>query len=120
MHSTRYSSQILIKLHLYRRIFRKIFIFQVLWNSLQWKISYSRSTDGLTDRQTEKNSEETKTDIQPSDVTELIVAFSNFAKVPKNNLGLAYHLCKKNKHTLKLVQLVILHKHMFLSFNVEF
>ena len=49
----------------YSTDFRKIFTYQILWKSVQWERSCSMRTDGQTD------------------ITKLIAAFCNFAKVSK-------------------------------------
>jgi len=62
----RYSCELLMKLEFSRQIFGKIFKYQISWKSFQWEPSCSIRTDGRTE------------------VTNLIVAFRNFAKAPKN------------------------------------
>ena len=47
--------------------FRKIFKYQISWKSFQWEPSCSMRREGRTD------------------ITKLIVAFNNFAKVPRNH-----------------------------------
>jgi hypothetical protein len=69
MKSTRYISQILIKLEFSGQC-RKILKYQISWKFSQWEPSCSMKTDGLTD------------------ITKLIVAFLNFSKTPKNELKL--------------------------------
>jgi hypothetical protein len=68
MYSTLYSCQILIKLEFSRHIFEKYY--QLSRKSIQWEASCSMRTDRRTD------------------MTKLIVAFRNFAKVPKESFVL--------------------------------
>jgi hypothetical protein len=67
-------------------------------------------------RQKKKQAERNKGGQTTVRSAKLTVAFRNLTKGPKNNFGSAQLLCKK--HLLKVVKLVILHKHMFLSFIV--
>jgi hypothetical protein len=54
--------------------FRKIIEYQILLKSVYWKLHCSMRTQKLTDGQTDRQ----------TDVTKLIVAFSNFANASKN------------------------------------
>jgi hypothetical protein len=51
--------------------FRKMFNYQISWNSVQWKLSCSMWRDGRKDRRT--------------DMTKLILFSCNFANVPKRS-----------------------------------
>jgi hypothetical protein len=66
--------------------FRKSLKYEVSSKSVQWEQSYSMRADGQTD------------------ITELIVAFRNFANAPKKDFYLKIQFVPHSKHTVSITK----------------
>jgi len=78
----------LMKLEFSLQVFRKILKYRISWKSAQWEPSCSMQADGRTEERT--------------DVTQLIVAFRNFANAPKKCHAMRH--CNGNLESVRNTQ----------------